>query len=352
MKREFLMLAKTLKDSDRIGGWMFSEKLDGMRCFWDGGITRGLLCTQVPWANTLKDARYTGTRLATGLWTRYGKPIYAPDSFLDSLPKITLDGELYAGRGNFQQVTATCKDLVPGAGWGKIRYAVFDSPSIATVFADGLLDSTNFKKKFADVVTWAKEKGGKSLGHLIPFKQAHDSLKSVYTSGTWYVHEQIELPMDNTVASNTARRLAAEISDQGGEGGMVRRAWGPWRPERSSDLLKIKPFDDSEGIVVGYTWGRKTDLGSKLLGLMGNMVVSWQGQRFELSGFTNEERRLEWEGSFETAYAMGCALPGEPCTAGISSPRFPLGSTVTFTYRELTDAGIPKEARFWRKHEA
>ena len=128
---------------------------------------------------------------------------------------------------------------------------------------------------------------------------------------------------------------------------MVRRAWSPWRPERSSDLLKIKPFEDSEATVIGYTWGRETDLGSKLLGLMGNLVVSWEGKEFELSGFTNEERVL-YVGDCK-ANLIGAAHPGERCAPNIHSASFPIGSTVTFKYRELTDAGIPKEARFWRK---
>jgi ATP-dependent DNA ligase len=39
-KREFLMLAHK-HEGQNILGWLYSEKLDGMRCFWDGGITRG-----------------------------------------------------------------------------------------------------------------------------------------------------------------------------------------------------------------------------------------------------------------------------------------------------------------------
>ena len=72
--REFLMLAKPYQN-DKVIGWFLSEKLDGMRAFWDGGVTRGKYGP--PWNNqNIK---------ATGLWSRYAKVIHAPDWFLDLL---------------------------------------------------------------------------------------------------------------------------------------------------------------------------------------------------------------------------------------------------------------------------
>ena len=49
----FLQLADTYNpDKHKIAGYLVSEKLDGTRCFWDGGITRGIPTDQVPWAST------------------------------------------------------------------------------------------------------------------------------------------------------------------------------------------------------------------------------------------------------------------------------------------------------------
>ena len=43
MNREFVQLAQVYDPKKHgIAGWFVSEKLDGMRCLWDGGITRGL----------------------------------------------------------------------------------------------------------------------------------------------------------------------------------------------------------------------------------------------------------------------------------------------------------------------
>ncbi|MGO9107157.1 MAG: hypothetical protein ACLQDH_13660, partial [Dissulfurispiraceae bacterium] len=103
-KREFLQLADHYDPfKSNVAGWYISEKLDGTRCFWDGGLSRGLPPESVPWAS-VTDPK-TGERkakikpIATGLWSRYGNPIMAPDWWLNRLPACPLDGELWAGRG-------------------------------------------------------------------------------------------------------------------------------------------------------------------------------------------------------------------------------------------------------------
>lgn len=76
MRREFLQLAETYT-THAIAGFFLSEKLDGTRCFWDGGLSRGLRTEEIPWAS--KTDPKTGRRkakikrTATGLWSRYGK---------------------------------------------------------------------------------------------------------------------------------------------------------------------------------------------------------------------------------------------------------------------------------------
>ena len=103
MKQEYLMLAHTYKDQ-RIAGYFASEKLDGCRAFWDGGCSRGRPATEVGYANTIKDHRLKEPPVATGLWSRSGKVINAPDDWLDQLPDCPLDGELYLGPGRFQEL--------------------------------------------------------------------------------------------------------------------------------------------------------------------------------------------------------------------------------------------------------
>lgn len=86
-------------------GWWASEKLDGVRCYWDG---------------------------AGNLWSRLGKRFEkAPDWFLAQLPQgLALDGELYLGRKMFND---TIRAIKGSAGWDSVRYMVFDAPDVGGV---------------------------------------------------------------------------------------------------------------------------------------------------------------------------------------------------------------------------
>jgi len=114
-KREFLQLAHTYKpEKHGIAGHWTSDKLDGQRCFWDGGVSRGVPKKNVPWANTAKDARYKIQPIATGLWSRYGNVIHAPDAWLDALPRCFLDGELWSTNLSYrQEISSIIKKLIP-----------------------------------------------------------------------------------------------------------------------------------------------------------------------------------------------------------------------------------------------
>lgn len=347
MKRHFLMLAHTYVPGTAIGGFYASEKLDGMRAFWDGGISRGKYAHEVPFANTEKDGRLISRPVATGLWSRYGKVIHAPDWFLNCLPEFPLDGELYIDRGEFQTLISTTKDLVPSPRWYDVKFVVFDSPPPHVVFADGEINETNFKKKFVHL----ESKLG-SVPSLLPgapqFKTVYRELQRRLPENTVVVlHKQKELFYSTKGAVPEMEDMLATVNCAGGEGLILRAPTSTWIPGRVRTMLKVKSQHDAEAVVIGYTWGRATELGSKLLGLMGALIVSYNGKVFELSGFTDEERQLVFPDG-KPANSVGYEYPGEKVESGIVNPRFQIGSKVTFRYRELTDAGIPKEARFWR----
>jgi DNA ligase 1 len=84
---------------DPTGYWM-SEKLDGVRAYWDGEGT---------------------------LFSRNGLPFSkAPDWFIAALPLgIPLDGELYLGPRRFDD---TIRAVKGAAGWADLTYRVFDAP--------------------------------------------------------------------------------------------------------------------------------------------------------------------------------------------------------------------------------
>ncbi len=344
-KREFLMLAHKYKN-EPIGGWYMSHKLDGMRAMWDGGVTRGMALKDVPFSNTEKDSRYITQPIATGLWSRYGKSIQAPDWWLDLLPNIPLDGELYMGLNSFQRLMSTAKKMTPGSEWNEIEYKVFDIPPLRVAFGDGEMDNINFKKKFSNVLGKLGIPAQPQKPLDLRFFSIVSYLQGITQNAVFKVHEQKELPYSTLAALEVIECELAKVVATGGEGLMLRHPYSFWSPQRTRQLLKVKDVNDDEGMVIGYIAGRETDKGSKLLGLMGALILSYKGKVFELSGFTEAERVLN---TYGTIFAT--ANPGEKLPEGSYSDLFPIGSKICFKYRELTDDGLPKEARYFRKLE-
>lgn len=351
-KRSFLQLAMKYDPAKyNINGWFMSTKLDGQRAYWDGGISRGMLAAQVPWANILKNERYVVPPMATGLWSRYGNIIHAPSWWLNQLPPYGLDGELYMGIGQFQPLMSACKCLEPDDRWREIKYMVFDMPSYGIVFQDGLINETNFKKRFEGIVNWIK-----TLTKSTPIKQFYDFERTykwleenLPQTDNLELLRQVQLPFNTQESNQLVQDRLFDITEAGGEGLMLRKHVSVWVPERTHNLLKVKKLCDAEGTVIGYKWGKETDKGSKLLGMMGSAIIKFNGVQFDLSGFTDEERTMTGVGGLETAKAEGCKHPGEVVGEDYWSLYFPRGTRITFKYRELTDGGVPKECRYWRK---
>ena len=86
-----LLAHKWETDHDPTGWWM-SEKLDGVRAYWDG----------------------------EAFVSRLGNQFYAPDWFVADLPADTLDGELWVGRKMFQQTTSIVRSGAQGDEWKQV----------------------------------------------------------------------------------------------------------------------------------------------------------------------------------------------------------------------------------------
>ena len=87
-------------DHDPTGWWM-SEKLDGIRAYWDG----------------------------EGFISRLGNRFVAPDWFVADLPADTLDGELWVGRKMFQKTTSIVRSGAGSLAWKEVSFVVFDAPA-------------------------------------------------------------------------------------------------------------------------------------------------------------------------------------------------------------------------------
>lgn len=124
-----------------------------------------------------------------------------------------------------------------------------------------------------------------------------------------------------SVAGDTSlrQRLAAVVA-AGGEGLMLHRADAVYETGRSDTLLKLKPWLDADAEVIGHRPGKGRHKGS--LGAL--LVRTSEGKTFLLgTGFTDEMRR--------------------------NPP--PIGTWVTYRYRELTNTGLPRFASFLRIRE-
>ena len=204
--------------------FLVSEKLDGVRAIWDG--------------STLK--------------FRSGRTVNAPAWFLAKLPKTPLDGELWLGRGRFDEVSGMVrKNQAVDADWQQINYMVFELPG-----GEG-----DFTMRYSRIrlLTWGTQ---------------WDRLKPAL---------QVRIPTMEGIRSELKRVVAA-----GGEGLMLHRANSAYVTGRSDALLKLKPSADAEATVVGHVAGK-----GKFDGMLGALEVKTEdGQRFRLgTGFSDEQRK-------------------------------------------------------------
>jgi len=284
-------------------GWWWSKKLDGLRCWWDGGASRGKLKSEVPWANTAKDGRYKVPQVATGLWSRYNHVIHAPNWFLDQLPQgIPLDGELFHEDRQF--LFSTVKKQVPDSeAWQLVKYHIFEIPP----FSVG--------------------------GVHCPFYVQYPLLRQ-YANDRVIVVEQKQI-----TKVFEARDAVNRIVDLGGEGIVIRNPSGLYYQGRSNNLVRWKGIFDGEGKVIGMTAGK-----GKYHGKIGALIVTVIscddsaaiGKTFELSGMPDCERVLLDGPSGEE----GKRLPPEADGLLIK-----VGSYVKFRYRCLSNDSKPMEAR-------
>ncbi len=102
-----LLAHKWEVDHDPKGWWM-SEKLDGIRAYWDGET----------------------------FTSRLGNRFFAPDWFVADLPADTLDGELWVGRKMFQKTTSIVRSGAAGQEWKTVQFVVFDAPNAKGSFEE------------------------------------------------------------------------------------------------------------------------------------------------------------------------------------------------------------------------
>lgn len=209
-----LMLAHNYSEKRDTTNWLWSEKLDGVR------------------------AEFFNRKLVS----RNGKPINAPSWWVDKLPDLHLDGELFCGRGKFQQTVSFVRKKVPiSSEWEKVSYIAFDC-----------------------------------MNH--PEDQFHLRLSTIPDNGLRLAHHLIK---DISEHFNSVLAI-------GGEGIMLRNPCSAYERKRSWNLLKLKPELYSTVTVIGYVNG----LG-KHTGRIGSLICATSsGKQFHVgTGLTDEQRQ-------------------------------------------------------------
>lgn len=105
-----LLLAHVWQNDVDLEGWWMSEKLDGVRAYWNG----------------------------TQFLSRLGNTYHAPDWFLEGLPSTPLDGELWCGRKKFQRCVSIARRQDKSEQWKELMFLVFDAPAHDAPFEERL----------------------------------------------------------------------------------------------------------------------------------------------------------------------------------------------------------------------
>jgi DNA ligase-1 len=204
-------------------GWWMSEKLDGVRAYWDG----------------------------KAFLSRLGNPYLAPAWFLAGLPETPLDGELWAGRKQFQRAVSIVRRQDRSERWREISFVVFDAPALDAPFEERLAHCRALL-------------GSKAPPHA-------------------RVHEH-----EVCAGADALRSELARIEALGGEGLMLRKPGSRYVAGRSTTLLKVKSFFDAEARVIQHLPGE-----GRHEGRLGALLVELaNGTRFSVgTGLSDAERQ-------------------------------------------------------------
>lgn len=192
-----LQHAVKFHDNIIINNYWISEKLDGVRAYWDG----------------------------KQLISRQGITFPAPKWFIADFPEQALDGELWIGRHTFDQVSGIVRSHKGDPNkWRKISFMIFDLPSSYEKFTQRLL----LMQKLVE------QSPSPYLKMIIQ--------KKVST------HQALQKKLDDVV-------------NNGGEGLMLHHGNAYYQAKRNHYLMKLKRYDDAEAIVLQYVPGKGKNIG-------------------------------------------------------------------------------------------
>lgn len=187
-----LLFANIYKQGIQLQDYWVSEKLDGVRAYWDG----------------------------KHLLSRQGHQFQTPAWFTQAFPATPLDGELWLGRNQFSKLSGLVRQQnTKNNNWKNIKYMIFDLPK----------STETFDKRIQQMLTIINNSKAPHLRMIAQYKL--------------YSHQQLTKELDRIVAL-------------GGEGLILHKGDSLYKSGRSDDLLKVKQYYDAEAIVIKHIKGR------------------------------------------------------------------------------------------------
>ena len=269
-------------------GWYMSEKFDGQRALWDGQkfISRG------------SGSGYPRVYPYVPIWIIALMP-----------PGIALDGELYTERNSFQEIGFLRKHLKPeklrkkgdssqlelDKKWNNIKFQVFD-----------IINGDPFEKRQSLLKEIINERNKIwDLISLPPYLKKGESLLMLT--------KQYRIDSEESL-----NKYYSELVSSDAEGVMIRAPFAPYIPRRTWLMLKLKPEEDSECIIVGYKPGE-----GKYQGMLG---------AFKCKAIDSDK----------TWYIGGM----DDKTRKNYKETHPIGTKITYKYTFLTDDLLPRHPRY------
>lgn len=283
-------------------GWVASEKFDGYRALF------------------MYDEEGNGQ-----FYSRAGKKFNSPNWILNSMPpqkilkKKIIDGELWAGRENFQLMGVVRKKKPLDEEWMDITYQAYD---VITFEDDQFIDRIKILKKIIS-----------------------------FTEKRWKIitkDDTIPYPMNNVVCplKMTEQKMISSykmldqyykgIIKEGGEGVMLKHPSKPYINGRNSYLLKVKPSFDREAVIIGY---KKGTPGSKYDGILGGLVCRPLNNHDTFMSVDEDDEHIFTLSGMDDKIRKNY------------KKTHPLGTIITFECSGFTDKGVPRFGRYLRKRD-
>ena len=221
------------------------------------------------------------------LWSRTRKPITGLPHIIKAIENsgakdIVLDGELYNHdyKSNFEELTSFIRNPEPKEGYEVVQYHIYDIANNSLTFEERL----------------------KEIYKL-----------SLYTP-------LIAVQTQKVIDEEELLIMFEVFLKQGYEGAMVRNMNGLYVNKRSTDLLKIKEFQDAEFEIVDVEEGR-----GKLAGKAIFVCTNKQGTKFKAKMKGDQDDLAKFWKNPSLAIGRMLTVQYQGLTGKNGVPRFPVG---------------------------